>query len=363
MNRGVSLLAVYTLISFTISSLFFPVLIKLLHKWEIFDDPVHHKIHTDFKPSMGGICIMLGVVFTLLISFPFLEWVKLRYFFVGLAIIFITGLRDDILTLDPLRKLVGQILPIFIAVVFGKIMLTSLYEIYPFTFPSWLSWIITIFSIIILTNAYNLIDGIDGLAGAISLVIFLFFGIWFFVGGQYYSSILALSFAGAVMAFLIFNWQPSKIFMGDTGTLAIGFALSFLAISFINFNYSLPQESELRFNASISTAVCVLIVPIFDTLRVIILRLRKLQSPFQADRNHLHHQFLKLGYSHAKTTFIIVGVNLFFILLAWILRNQPDKVILPLIVVLCLAINQAIKIAQRKLIDHASADKLTSGGD
>lgn len=340
-------LILFSFTAFIISFLFFPVQIKLLQKWQVFDQPIDHKIHEKFTPSMGGVCILLGVMFTLAIALPLQQWASLKYFFVALAIIFTTGLRDDILTLDPWRKLLGQILPVTIVVVFGNLVITSFYDISQLPFPQWLSWIITVFTIIIITNAYNLIDGIDGLAGTVSVVILAFFGLWFFSADQPHLATLAFAFMGSILAFLVFNWQPSQIFMGDTGTLSIGFVLAYLAIRFLNLNFTLTPESEHRFSASISTAICILIVPVFDTLRVIILRLRKGLSPFRADRNHLHHQFLNLGYSHRKTTVIIGGINVFFIALAWILRNQPDQVILPLVLGICLVINQALKVAQR----------------
>ena len=298
---------------------------------------------------MGGVCIVLGVIFTLLISFNLQEWIHLKYFFVAMAIMFITGLRDDILALDPIRKLIGQFLPVVILVVFGNVYLNSFYgTLEAVVFPIWLGWLITIFTIIILTNAYNLIDGLDGLAGTIGFIILLFFGGWFYLAGYPYFSILAFAFCGSVLAFLIFNWQPSKIFMGDTGALTIGLLLSYFSIHFININYDLPENHPARFQASIGTAVCVLIIPIFDTLRVIILRLRRFESPFHGDRNHLHHQLLNLGFTHSKTTLILAGLNICFVFLAWILRNNSDKLILPVVIVICLIINQILKVAQRK---------------
>src|SRR6185369_1935081 len=102
-------------------------------------------------------------------------------------------------------------------------------------------------------------------------------------------------------------WEPSKIFMGDTGALMIGLLLSFFAVSFINTNYGLPESHPYKMHASVASAVCVVIVPVFDTLRVIILRLRQGLSPFHADRNHLHHQFIKLGFGHSKAVLCIAG--------------------------------------------------------
>lgn len=340
----------YATISFFVALLLFPVFIKILNQWKLFDSPGRHKIHEKFTPSMGGVPIVLGVAFSLVLALSVPDLSSLRYFLIALMLMFMTGLRDDILTLTPTQKMVGQILPIIILVVFGQTALTSLYEVFPTVlFHQYLAWVISVFTILILTNAYNLIDGVDGLAGSIGLLVLLALGVWFFQTGNDLLALLALSFAGSILAFLFFNWQPSRIFMGDTGALTIGLLLSFFVISFINANYNLTPEHPVKFRASISTAVCILIIPIFDTLRVIILRLRQFQSPFRADRNHLHHQFLSLGFSHAQTVGFIVSINLFFVTLAWILRSQPDHVILPIVVALCLTINFLLKYFQRRV--------------
>lgn len=271
-------LFLYTATAFALSFLFFPVLIKLLNQWTIFDSPGTHKIHLSYTPSMGGACIVLSVFITLLISFPLTEWIALKYFFISLSVMCAIGLRDDILALNPLRKLLGQFLPILILVVFGNTTLNSFYGILPYGFAAWISWGVTVFTIIILTNAYNLIDGLDGLAGSIAVIILAFLGWWFYNADQFYFSVLSFCFLGALAAFLIFNWQPSKIFMGDTGTLSIGFVISVLTIHFINTNFALSKSSPVHFSASISTAICILIVPVFDTVRIIVLRLSKFQS-------------------------------------------------------------------------------------
>ena len=352
-------LLIYTAVSFTVAFLFFPVLIKLLSKWKVFDSPGRHKIHQHFTPSMGGVPIVIGVAFSLLIALPLTELTKLKFFFISIALMFITGLRDDILTLSPRQKMLSQFLPVIILVVFGNTILSSFYGIFSnFHFPEYLAWAITIFTIVILTNAYNLIDGLDGLAGTVGLISLTLFGIWFYGIDNYALSFVSFSFAGSILAFLIFNWQPSKIFMGDTGALTIGFLLSYLGIQFINQNFSLPQDHFAKFQASIGTIICVLIIPVFDTLRVIILRLRRFQSPFQADKNHLHHQFLKLGWSHSNSVFMIGGINLFFVGLAWILRNQSDALILPVVIAVCLIINQVLKAAQKRYVNNGGKSSI-----
>ncbi|HZY80871.1 MAG TPA: MraY family glycosyltransferase [Cyclobacteriaceae bacterium] len=344
------LIIIYVATAFTITFLFLPVLIKLLSGWKIFDSPGKHKIHSQYTPSMGGVCILMGAVFAQLIGLQLTDWVHFRFLYITIAMMFITGLRDDILTLTPRQKLIGQLLPVVIMVVFGETTLWSFYgsAFEGLVFPDIVAWGVTIFTVVILTNGYNLIDGLDGLAGTVGTISLICFGVWFYRANDFSTALISLSFAGALIAFLYFNWEPSRIFMGDTGALVLGLLLSYLTIRFINANYLLPPDSPIHFSSSIGTAILVIIIPVFDTLRVIILRLRKFQSPFKADKNHLHHQFLKLGFSHAKSVTIIAGIHLFFVILALALKNSPDTVILPAAIAGCIIINQAIKTAQKR---------------
>lgn len=319
-----------------------------MKQWQLYDSPGEHKIHSDFIPSMGGVAISLGTIFALLMSLSLNDWIVEKYFFISMALMFIIGLRDDVLALTPKQKLYSQFLPVLLLVFLGQVTLNSSYGLIELSYvPNWIIWFISILTLVILTNAYNLIDGVDGLAGTIGIIALISFGLWFFSIGNLTISLVAMTSAGAILGFLFFNWQPSKIFMGDTGALMIGFLLSYMAIQFINLNFALPANHPTKFQASISTAICIVIIPVFDTLRVIILRLRRMQSPFKADKNHLHHQFLNLGYSHAKTVLYLGAINLCFILLAWLLRNQKDELILPLVVLSCLLINYLLKKAQK----------------
>lgn len=313
----------------------------------MFDASGGHKIHAAFTPSMGGLSVFIGAIVTLLMSLSLQQWMELKFFVVSLILMFLIGLRDDILALSARQKLYSQLLPIAILIVLGETMVRSTYGlVWEAPVPMWLSVPLTAFVFVILTNAYNLIDGLDGLAGTVGVLILVFFGIWFLTVGEVVLSYIAFAFVGGLLAFLFFNWQPAKIFMGDTGTLMIGFLISFLALRFIERNYALPDGHLSKFGSSIGTAICVLIIPVFDTCRVIILRLRKLQSPFQADRNHVHHQFLNIGFSHAKTVGWVALINLFFIGLAVVFRKFGDGWTLGAAVAICLIINFALKRAQ-----------------
>jgi len=300
---------------------------------------------------MGGIAILLGAFISLAMCLSFQDWVNYRFFFISIALMFIIGLRDDVLALTPKQKLYSQFLPVLILVCLDNSVLTSTYGLFgDLIFPEWISLILSVFVLIILTNAYNLIDGLDGLAGTIGIIILGFYGAWFFVIGSTALGYIAFCFSGALLAFLFFNWQPSRIFMGDTGALMIGLLISYMSIQFIKANYELPDQNLYRFSSSVATAICILIIPVFDTLRVIILRLRKFQSPFRADKNHIHHQFLNLGFSHAKSVISISIISIFFLGIAVLLHNQGDILILSIVLVACLIINYALKIAQKKRV-------------
>ncbi len=348
-------LAVFSFIAFLISFLIFPVIIKVFKQLKWFESQGTHKIHSDFVPSMGGVSILVGATLALLMALPLQQWIIMKYFFISVALMFLIGLRDDVLALSPRQKLFSQFLPVFVMVVLDNVTLTSFYgTLDEGIFPVPVTYFISLFTVIIITNAYNLIDGIDGLAGSLGYIILFFFGVWFYVADLQYLSLIALCFAGSLFAFLLFNWQPSSIFMGDTGALMVGLVLSYFAVRFINYNFQLPQEHVAKFTASVSTAVCILIIPIFDTLRVIIIRLRKMQSPFHADRNHIHHQLLSLGLSHAEAVKWIVGMNAFFIFIAIVLKSQSDLFILPIVVVICLLVNFVLKRKQQKLSNASS---------
>ena len=347
-------------ISFLISFLLFPVVIKIFKRLNWYDQPGTHKIHSVTTPSMGGIPILIGAILTLLMSLPLQQWITMKYFFISVALMFLIGLRDDVLALTPRQKLVSQFLPIFVLVFLDNLKLVSFYELGDHTqFSMPVSYFVSLLTVVVISNAYNLIDGIDGLAGTVGVLGLVFFGAWFYTAEQNFLSLIAFCFAGTLIAFLFFNWQPSSIFMGDTGALTIGLILSFLAIRFINFNSQLPADHLAKFSASISTSVCVLIIPIFDTLRVIIIRLSRFQSPFHADRNHIHHKFLGMGLSHAGAVIWIGGINAGFILLALGLRGQSDLVLLPVIAVLCLLINFTLKWKQGKASDTLNNARTT----
>jgi UDP-GlcNAc:undecaprenyl-phosphate GlcNAc-1-phosphate transferase len=327
--------------SFIICFLIIPVIIKYSLKKNLVDIPGRRKIHKKVTPSMGGIGIFGGFSISTLVWLDFQTWSHIKFMLVALFIIFFIGVRDDLVPLRPILKLIGQIMSASLLILLFDARLDSLYGLFGvFEFPAFITYVITLFTVIVITNSFNLIDGLDGLAGSIASIALLAFGIWFFLVGEITFGVFSFSMLGGVLAFLIFNWEPSEVFMGDTGALVIGMLLSILTIHFININHQLTPENPFRFSASIATAACFVMIPLVDTARIFILRLSKKQSPFKPDKSHIHHAIMRLGKTHGQTTLILAAVQLFYILLAVAFRGIGDKIMLISIIVLsiCLSI-------------------------
>ena len=334
-----------------IGFLVFPVFIKLFKKLSFLDSPGGRKIHTVNTPAMGGLPLFVSTGVSLLFWLPLSALGEIKFFLAAISIVFVIGLRDDIIDLKAYEKLVGQIVAAAIVMTLCDIRLAAFYQHLGIgEIPLWLSYALSLFTIIVITNAYNLIDGIDGLAGSVGLVATLFFGLFFFLVNQLGMALIALSLAGALMAFLNFNWAPSKIFMGDTGSLFIGFSLAVFAIFFIEYNSTI-QGQDLTFDAPIGTAVAILIVPLADTLRVFIKRILRGKSPMHPDRTHTHHILLRLGCNHAQATGILVTVNIIFVLLALVLRNLSDTIVIPAIILTALALSTILDSIFRSAIE------------
>ncbi|NJM14218.1 MAG: undecaprenyl/decaprenyl-phosphate alpha-N-acetylglucosaminyl 1-phosphate transferase [Bacteroidales bacterium] len=175
------------------------------------------------------------------------------------------------------------------------------------------SLLITVFVFLVILNGFNLIDGIDGLASTVGIISTVAFSVWFYNAGMYHYVVLGAGLVGGLMAFLRFNVYKGtyKIFMGDTGSLIIGLVLAIMAIEFNEANLTAPFNIKMYSAPAVSFGI--LIVPLFDTLRVFIIRLSRKRSPFKPDKNHIHHRLLSLGFTHVNATLCMAGVNLLFI--------------------------------------------------
>lgn len=247
---------------------------------------------------------------------------QLIYLFAGLVMVFFVGIKDDILILDPRKKMAAQIIATIIVSVPADIRITHFYGLLGITeVPYLVSVLVTVFVMVLIINGFNLIDGIDGLSSGTGFLATSIFGIWFWVCGNNAFSILSFAFAGALCGFFWYNnfSQKNKIFLGDTGSLIIGFIVAVLTVKFLQLN--IFAEGPLNILSAPAFAVSVLIIPLFDTLRVFTLRISQGKSPFVADRQHIHHMFLRSGFSHLQATAILLIVNIAFVIVGYLLRK------------------------------------------
>jgi len=306
-------------VAFIITFLAIPIVLQIAEEKKLLDLPDQRKIHKVPIPSLGGVGMFGGFLLASLLSISTNLNPEFQYFFAAAVVIFFIGLKDDLVVLSATKKFIGQIIAASIIIHLGGIKITSMHGLLGFTEVSeGFSIAISYLTIIVVINSYNLIDGVDGLAGTLGLFTMLIFGSYFFAVDMPAYSLLAFSMAGSLLAFLIFNQHPAKIFMGDSGSLMIGLVNSILVIKFITVADSpaviLPVESAVAIGFSI------LMVPLFDTLRVFGIRIFKGKSPFTPDRNHLHHLLLDRGFRHQSVTAFCVALNVLFVAFAYFFR-------------------------------------------
>ncbi len=299
-------IAIAAIFSFVVVTITIPAIVKVSKEKHLMEEPNGRSSHIQKTPSLGGIAIFASIVITFLLATPenITQAVNIHLIIPSLVILFFIGLKDDILVIDPYKKLLAQVLAAALVIYFTDIRIGNLFGILGMDEISYVpSFVISLFVMVVIINAYNLIDGIDGLAGGIGIVAALTFGVYFYLAGIHWATVLAVVLIGSLLAFMRFNFsKTNKIFMGDSGSLVVGFILSLLAVKFIQYNESF--NSFYVPNAP-TIAVLILAVPLFDTLRVFTHRIAKGIGPFTADRNHIHHFIIDSGFSHLKATLFL----------------------------------------------------------
>lgn len=303
--------------AFTLTYLAIPAIIRVARDKKLYDRPNERSAHDEPTPALGGIAIFAGAVCGIILWAPVQTFGMLQYVLAAMVIIFLIGIKDDLVPLSPMQKLLGQMLAALILVYKSHVKITSLYGVLGlYELPELAAFALSIVAIIGIINAFNLIDGINGLAGSVGLLACLTLGSWFFAVDQLELAVVAFSLAGALTAFLKYNYTPARIFMGDTGAMLIGLVCAVLAIKFVELNRAVPMPLALRFGSAPAIAIAVLILPVFDTLRVITNRLLNGKSPFYPDRTHIHHMLLDAGLTHMQATAVLVVINA--LIIAWV---------------------------------------------
>lgn len=310
-------------IAFSITYLSIPVIIFVANSKKLYDVPDARKIHDAPIPSLGGLGIFAGFIMACLTIISFAEAPDFQYYIAAFFVIFFLGLKDDILDITPIKKFIGQVLAAFLIIYKGNIQIQSMHGFLGIEqLPPVFSIFFTYLTIIVIINSFNLIDGVDGLAASLALMAVVIFGIYFYAVNMQPYAILAFATAGGLIAFLLFNFNPAKIFMGDTGSLLLGLINAILVIKFINVA-NMPGV-KVPILSSPAVGFAILMIPLLDTLRVFGIRISHRRSPFSPDRNHIHHLLLDRGMSHKAITITLVGTNLIFIILVYMLRSIID---------------------------------------
>ena len=307
------------LLSFLVTLIAIPAIIRVAEQKGLYDLPDARKLHTRAIASLGGVGIFIGFALALLLSVPFGTAPEFQYFLAAATLIFFLGIKDDILILSPSKKFLVQLAAAAILIHPGGVRIDSMHGLLGIiNLPEAVSLLLSYSTVIVVINAFNLIDGVDGLAGSLGLLTMAVFGAYFFYIGLPAYALLAVSMGCSLVAFLLFNFNPAKIFMGDSGSLLLGLVNAILVIKFIKMMAGGISAAEaLPVGSSVALGVAILMVPLADTLRVFSIRIFHGRSPFSPDRNHIHHLLLARGFNHKQVTGICLLLNASFIGIAY----------------------------------------------
>ncbi|ASZ10000.1 undecaprenyl/decaprenyl-phosphate alpha-N-acetylglucosaminyl 1-phosphate transferase [Chitinophaga pendula] len=309
-----------TALSFVVTYFAIPILIRVAELKHLYDEPDERKAHKSRIPTLGGLGFFFGFLLASSICVPASADSPFQYMVAAFFIMFVVGLKDDLVGLSPLKKLIGQLMASFAVIYLGNIQINSMYGFLGINeLPIHFSLLLTYFTFLVIINAFNLIDGVDGQAGSIGMLVAAVLGAYFLQAGELIYAVIGFALAGGLAAFLIYNITPARIFMGDTGSLLIGIINAILIIKFINVAGS--PAAKMPVSAVPAVAFAILVVPLFDTLRVFAIRMMHGRSPFSADRNHVHHYLLELKLNHRQTTLMTVTINALYIAAAFALQS------------------------------------------
>ncbi len=335
--------------AFVVAMIVMPPLIRLINRFKLFDVPDLRKAHSMPIPTMGGIAVYAGMTMALALWFRFTSDVPTVSFFFSLAMLFALGIMDDLRDIPAYYKLAIQLSVALLITVSGVRInsMNGLFGIYEL--PLLVQYGITIFAIVGITNAFNLIDGIDGLAGGLGFMSLVSLGLFLTLSRLPQQGMIAFALAGALVGFLYYNFNPARIFMGDTGSLVLGFTISVLCIHLIRQNTAgpVPYISNVPV-----IALSIVLIPVFDTLRVFSLRLGQGKSPFHPDKTHIHHLLTNNGWSHGFSAKLICSLHGAILMLGFFTHRLRQEWSLLLLFATMLAV-----VAWFKKLRMASAPK------
>ncbi|MBK9543628.1 MAG: undecaprenyl/decaprenyl-phosphate alpha-N-acetylglucosaminyl 1-phosphate transferase [Bacteroidetes bacterium] len=342
--------------SYFITRLLIPYVISAAKSRNLLDRPDGRKQHKEAIPALGGIAIFaaFATVGFFWIGSGTIDQVK--YLFPAMIVLFATGLWDDIHSLSAGKKYLFQLLAVLLIAI-GGYRVTDLHGLFGIhALPVLMQYVVTVLFVTAVINAYNLVDGVDGLAGGISLIAAIAFSIIFYFSGDMLFCALSTILAASIFGFLNFNFHPAKIFMGDTGSLMLGFLLAIFGIRML----SIPEHilETLKISNPFSLLVGFLFLPVFDTIRVFSIRMTKGHSPFRADRRHLHHLLQKNNLNSIGICIAMYATTILFLVFSWIFQPLNTTLIVVLLFSFAVALAETLTIAHlvrsRKRLEKAA---------
>lgn len=342
---------IVSFVSFLIGLCCMPTIIRIARARGFVVKPNKRTSHRGAIPNIGGLNIYVSFFLSYLL-FEYNQLDRSQYILVGLFVILIVGFTDDLIDLKPTWKLVGELIAGFFLIVVADVRITHLHGFMGIEeLSAWISYPLSTFILIVIINALNLIDGVDGLASGLGIIYSLFFAIYFNLTGNTTLSILSFSLVGSLAVFFLYNVfgrSKRKIFMGDSGSLVLGYMLTMFVFSFCQLNAYGAVPAPLHMTAAPAVAIAILAIPLFDTMRVMLTRIKHGNSPFLPDKNHIHHLLLRLGLTHIQVTIVLLTVSLLFIGLALIGRNWPIWVLVLVILLSAVTLTKLLWLCLEK---------------
>jgi len=316
----------------------YPVIIYVSKTKNLMDEPEERRVHSEKVPNLGGMGLFITFSLTLLLFVPFInstvsDLSNLLSLLSATIILLFLGIKDDLVLMTAKKKFVIQLIAVSMVCLLQDVRITDFHGLLGVgELPYFVSILFTVFVYVLVINSVNLIDGIDGLAATISILASLAFGAAFFMADDFMMTLLSAVLIGSLLGFLKYNFsEHRKIFMGDCGSLIVGFLLAYQGIKFLNIN---PENVQFyNSNNSSILLLAILSYPLFDLLRVFIVRMMQKKSPFLADSNHIHHRLLRLGLNHKQSTFLLFISNLTLIIITFFTSDLQINI--SLIVVVC----------------------------
>lgn len=325
------------LLAMSVTMALIPPLMRVAARLHFLDAPGERKVHSSPVPRVGGIAMAAGTLLALALSGQFTQ--PMPAYLAGIVVLLGFGVWDDRVSLSAGPKFFGQIIAIVLVMIWGDVSISSITLTERLLLPTWISLPLTFLFLLGVTNAINLADGLDGLAGGTTLLSLSALALLSLTSGNPFVGVVAIVVIGAILGFLRFNTHPARVFMGDSGSQILGFSAAVLAVV-LTQDHATPLSSALP--------LLLLGIPLMDTLMVMTQRLLEGRSPFRADRNHIHHRLLALGFDHHEAVIAIYLLQASLFVTAWYLRYESDLTIVTVFAVFALAAIGMLQIATRR---------------